>query len=222
MNMAGRQLASKWLKTKALLSDPSIARYIPLTRKLTDTNLRMMLHRFGMVVVKPVVGGGGYGVIRISSGAGGYKLTHHSKTLSFMSFENMMMTFRKIKAPRSYLIQQGIRLATINGRPIDYRVKVVKSGGDWVYRSMVGRLARRGLFITNLCKGGTLLSCREGLRRSLPNQSAKAKRQEMRQITKVCTTIMERHFPGISELGFDYGVNVKGRIWIFEVNTRPQ
>ncbi|WP_438347203.1 YheC/YheD family protein [Paenibacillus sp. FA6] len=220
--MAGRQLASKWLKTEALLSNPSVIKFIPLTRHLTIPNLRMMLRRFGMVVVKPVVGGGGYGVIRIIRSAEGYKLTHQSQTLSFASFKNMIMTFRKIKAPRPYLIQQGIRLATINGRPIDYRVKVVKSGNKWIFRSMVGRLAKPGLFVTNLCKGGRLLSCHEGLRRSIPKKSSRAKRQEMRQLTRVCTTIMERHFPGIGELGFDYGVDMNGRIWIFEVNTRPQ
>ncbi|MNP21352.1 Endospore coat-associated protein YheD [compost metagenome] len=134
----------------------------------------------------------------------------------------MLKAFHKIKVARPYLIQQGIRLATIKGRPIDYRVKVVKSGDDWVFRSMVGRLARRGLFITNLCKGGKLLSCREGLRRSMRNKSTSAKRHEMRKLTRVCTGIMEQHFPGIGELGFDYGVDTHGRIWIFEVNTRPQ
>lgn len=30
--MAGRQLASKWLKTEALLTDARVAPYIPMTR----------------------------------------------------------------------------------------------------------------------------------------------------------------------------------------------
>jgi hypothetical protein len=120
------------------------------------------------------------------------------------------------------LIQQGISLARIGGRPIDYRVKVVKNGGVWEFRSMVGRLARPGLFVTNLCKGGTMLSCREGLRRSLPRIKASAKKAEMRRLTLVCIELMERHFPGIGELGFDYAVDLSGKIWILEVNTRPQ
>ncbi|MHA0856693.1 YheC/YheD family protein [Paenibacillus sp. CMAA1364] len=220
--MAGRQLASKLLKTQALLSNASVARYIPMTRPLTQRVLHTMLYQFRMVVVKPVVGGGGYGVIRILRDQGGYRLTHSSRTWRFASFNQMYKTFVRIKAPRRYLIQQGIRLATIQGRPIDYRVKVVKTDEIWVFRSMVGRLAKKGLFITNLCKGGSMVSCREGLRLSMPSKSANGKRDEMRRLTRTCTTIMEQYFPGIGELGFDYGVDINGRIWIFEVNTRPQ
>ncbi|OAB39047.1 hypothetical protein PMSD_03705 [Paenibacillus macquariensis subsp. defensor] len=220
--MAGRQLASKWLKTGVLLNDPRVARYIPKTKSLTITNLQMMLRQYGVVVVKPDVGAGGHGVIQIKYNAERYKITHGSSSFRYSGFAEMYNMLLKLKKPKSYLIQQGIHLATIHGRPIDYRVKVVKDGKGWTFRSMVGRLAKPGLFVTNLCRGGTQLSCKEGLRRSLPYQSVNAKRKEMSTLTTVCTTIMERKFPGISQLGFDYGVDVKGRIWIFEVNTRPQ
>jgi len=134
----------------------------------------------------------------------------------------MKRALNVVKVKRRYLIQQGISLARIAGRPIDYRVKVVKNGNVWEFRSMVGRLARPGLFVTNLCKGGTMLSCREGLRKSLPRVNTSAKKAEMRRLTLVCIELMERHFPGIGELGFDYAVDYSGKIWILEVNTRPQ
>lgn len=66
----------------------------------------------------------------------------------------MRQALDRFKVKRKYLIQQGISLARISGRPIDYRVKVVKNGEHWEFRSMVGRVARPGLFVTNLCKGG--------------------------------------------------------------------
>lgn len=65
--MGGRQLASKWLKTEALLTDPEVAPYIPQTRGLNRENLYSMLESYGFVVVKPIVGGGGYGVIKINT-----------------------------------------------------------------------------------------------------------------------------------------------------------
>lgn len=67
-----------------------------------------------------------------------------------------------------------------------------------------------------------MLTCREGLRRSLPRIKASAKKAEMRRLTHVCIELMERHFPGVGELGFDYAVDYSGKIWILEVNTRPQ
>lgn len=219
--MSGRQLADKWLKTEALLTDPKVVPYIPKTRMLSSENLNEMLSIYGMVVVKPVKGGGGHGVIRITKQGSYYSITARSRTYHYRDFNSMYQALLRLKVKRAYLIQQGIRLARISGRPLDYRVKVVKEGDRWTYRSMVGRLARRGLFVTNLCQGGTMLTCSQALRGSLPRISARAKRSEMRQLTNTCIQVLERHFPGISQLGFDYGIDHGGKIWILEVNTRP-
>ncbi|MDQ0193889.1 YheC/YheD family protein [Paenibacillus wynnii] len=220
--MAGRQLASKWLKTEALLSDSRVAGYIPRTRGYSEAALLTMLSQYGNVVIKPVVGGGGYGVIKVFRNQGQYGFTYMDTTRIYRDFTSMKHALNVVRVKRKYLIQQGISLARIAGRPIDYRVKVVKVGEGWEFRSMVGRLARPGLFVTNLCKGGTMLSCREGLRKSLPKVNTSAKKAEMRRLTLVCINLMERHFPGVGELGFDYAVDLRGKIWILEVNTRPQ
>lgn len=220
--MAGRQLASKWLKTEALLSDARVVGYIPRTREYSAAGLLKMLRSYGNVVIKPVVGGGGYGVIKVFLDGRGYGFTYMDKTRVYRDFSSMRQALERVKVRRKYLMQQGISLARIAGRPIDYRVKVVKNGARWEFRSMVGRLARPGLFVTNLCKGGTMMSCREGLRKSLPRNRTATKKAEMRRLTLVCTELMERHFPGIGELGFDYAIDNSGKIWILEVNTRPQ
>jgi hypothetical protein len=217
-----RQLASKWLKTAALLKYPVAAVHIPQTKTFNSGNLLNMLSHYGMVYIKPVVGGGGYGVIRVSASGGAYRYTHMKITRSFTHFNQMYRSLIRVKAKRRYLIQQGIHLATIQGRPVDYRVKVVKTERGWVFRSMVGRLARPGLVVTNLSKGGTMLSGRRTLALSLPHISGKHKRREMRSLTLTCTRIMENQFPGVGQLGFDYGLDHSGKIWILEVNTRPQ
>ncbi|XID95778.1 YheC/YheD family protein [Paenibacillaceae bacterium WGS1546] len=217
-----RQLASKWLKTNALLSDPFIARHIPPSRLLTSVNLRTMLARHGMVVVKPVRGGGGIGVIKIEKKGSAYLLTHKSKTRSYSSFDGLMRALNATRLKRQYLIQKGIRLATIGGRPIDYRVKYVKENGVWSYRSMVGRLARKGLFVTNLCRGGTQMTAAQGIRRSLSARLVGSKKRQMRHLTNASTALLESRFPGIGQLGYDYGIDRSGHIWLLEVNTRPQ
>lgn len=221
--MAGRMLASKWLKTAVLLSDPRIAEHIPQTRRYSASNLRSMLSQYGMVVIKPVVGGGGYGVIKVTKEGGTYSFKAMSRRRTFRSFSRLFSALSRVKSRRRYLIQRGIFLASIGGRPIDYRVKVVKIGRNyWELRSMVGRLARRGLFVTNLCKGGAQLTAGQGIRRSLSDEMVRAKKGEMRYLTVLATAKLERRYPGLGQLGFDYGIDVNGKIWIFEVNTRPQ
>lgn len=181
-----------------------------------------MLGRYRFVFIKPVKGGGGHGVIKVGRDAAGFYCTCLFQTYRCSRFEELVRVLSSIKLKRAYLIQQGIELATIEGRPIDYRVKTVKNGGQWEFRSMVGRLARPGLVVTNLCKGGMLLQGTDGLRRSLRGISARAKRREMRELTLHCISVLEAQFPGLGELGFDYGIDRNGRIWILEVNTRPQ
>jgi len=217
-----RQLASKWLKTNTLLSNAYIARHIPSSRLYNASNLHRMISKFGMVVVKPVRGAGGIGVIKIEEIGKTYRVTHKSSKRTFSSFESMFRAVNAFRRKRDYLIQKGIHLATIDGRPIDYRVKYVKENGKWTYRSMVGRLARRGLFVTNLCRGGTMMTAAEGIRRSLSSRLVGSKKREMRQLTNASTTLLESRYPGIGQLGYDYGIDRKGHIWILEVNTRPQ
>ncbi|WP_027092349.1 YheC/YheD family protein [Cohnella thermotolerans] len=219
---SGRQLASKWIKTNALLSSPYVARHIPPSSLFNAGNLRSMLGRYGMVVIKPVCGGGGMGVMRITYGGGRYRCTYMSRTRSFTSFAGLLAHVNRSRRGRAYLIQKGVHLATIAGRPIDYRVKYVKQDGVWTFRSMVGRVARRGLFVTNLCRGGHRLTAAQGIRRSLSSRWVAAKKREMRQLTKVATTLLESRFPGIGQLGYDYGIDRNGHVWILEVNTRPQ
>ncbi|WEK53417.1 MAG: YheC/YheD family protein [Candidatus Cohnella colombiensis] len=217
-----RQLASKWLKTNVMLANPYIARHIPASRIFSSANLRSMLGSYSMLVLKPVCGAGGLGVMKVTRNNGSYSCTYMSRTVHRTSFNGLLNEVNRLRHGRRYLIQRGIQLATIGGRPIDYRVKYVKSNGQWHYRSMVGRLARRGLFVTNLCRGGTIMTAAQGIRRSLSARLISVKKQQMRQLTKVSTNLLESRFPGIGQLGYDYGIDHNGHIWILEVNTRPQ
>jgi hypothetical protein len=218
----GRQLASKWLKTNILRSNGYVARHIPPSQLYNATNLHGMLVRHGYVVIKPVCGAGGLGVFKITKNGNNYSFTYSSRTNRYKGFNNLFRAVNAKRRGRAYLIQKGIHLATIGGRPIDYRVKFVKVNGTWGYRAMVGRLARKGLFVTNLCRGGTMLSASQGIRRSLSSRLVGLKKTQMRNLTKVSTSLLESRFPGIGQLGYDYGIDRKGHIWMLEVNTRPQ
>lgn len=180
-----------------------------------------MLNAHGMVVMKPVVGSGGSGVIKVMQMNGGYAYTYRDKTVRFPNFEALLQALRGRTGKRSYLIQKGISLATVNGRPIDYRVKYVKTYNGWEYRALVGRVAKPGLFVTNLSQGGYMVLAGEGIKASLGPTYVKGIKKKMRELTVLATRVLEQKYPGISQLGFDYGVDKVGKIWIFEVNTRP-
>lgn len=220
-NITGRKVASKWAKTKVLLADERAAKHIPETQKFTADNLKNMLEKYDLVFVKPVVGSGGYGVTRIKKEDGQYKYKYYRKTKYFTTIDALVKEINKRNKKRKLMIQQGIKLATIKGRPIDYRFKIQKPKKKWIITGMVGRLARKGYYVTNLCKGGTRLTFTQGIKRSLPEANVKQLKKEMRSLTRHCTKLLEKEFPGIRKLGFDYGVDKSGNFWIFEVNTNP-
>lgn len=220
-DIKGRKVASKLKKTSVLLADEKIAEHIPETRKFTPASLEEMLDRYGTVVIKPVVGSGGHGLIKISKIGNEYTYKHGQKNRKFSDWDELLEKINKTRKKRKYLIQQGIELATIKGRPIDYRFKIQKPKKKWIITGMVGRLARRGYFITNLCKGGKRLTFTQGVKRSLPSANVKKLKAEMRAMTRRCTKLLEKKYPGIRKLGFDYGLDTNGHVWIFEVNTDP-
>ncbi|MHA6483122.1 YheC/YheD family protein [Paenibacillus sp. strain BS8-2] len=217
----GRQLASKWAKTEALLVDPALSPHIPPTRKYSSDALYSMLNQHGMVVIKPIVGSGGGGVIKVVKESQGYSHTYKARKLYAAHFDGLLKALAGRTGKRQYLIQKGIYLATVNGRPIDYRVKYVKTNKGWEYRALVGRIAKRGLFVTNLSQGGDLVTAAQGIRASLGGAYVKDKKAKMRRLTVLATRLLEQTYPGLGQLGFDYGIDKQGKIWIFEVNTRP-
>ena len=105
--MAGRQLASKWLKTEALLSDPQVAPYIPATQSYGGDTLVSMLDEHEMVVIKPIVGTGGNGVIRIQKDGTGYLVTHKRRTVHVDTLNSLLYVLNRMKLRRRYMIQQG-------------------------------------------------------------------------------------------------------------------
>lgn len=216
-----RLVANKWSKFTVLLEHAGVAKHIPNMRRFSASNLQAMLRQYGFVVAKPIIGTGGSSVVKIKKTGNGY-LMHDSGTIrTFRTWNELFSKLNRIRKKRPFMLQQGIDLATIDGRPVDYRVKLKKSGRSWVIRAVVGRLARPGLFVTNLCRGGTQLKGSHALRRTFPASLVKSKIDTMCGVARTCTMLLESRYPGIGMLGYDFGIDKKGNVWIFEVNTKP-
>ncbi len=219
--MSSRKVKSKLRKTAALLRSPMIRRIIPETAPYRPQQLKAMLRRHRYVVAKPVEGTGGAGLIFISPySRGGYLYRYGAACKRAASWSELLGAVNRIANGRAYLLQQGIRLAEIQGNPVDYRVKLVKRQSSWIITAIVGRVAKPGLSVTNLCRGGKLLPSATAITRSGAGSSIELK-QRMRRLARLGTKTLERAYPGIGELGFDFGIDRSGRIWLFEVNTRP-
>jgi hypothetical protein len=216
-----RLVADKGVKFAVLQRHNGAAKHIPAMRRFNEQNLRTMLDQYAFVVAKPYVGTGGNRVVKIMKSGSGYTYHYRGARIKVPSWSALIHALHRIRKSRSFMLQQGISLATIQGRPVDYRVKLVKSGKHWDLRAVVGRVARPGLFVTNLCQGGTMLQGRDALRRTFPAKLVKSKIATMVGVARTCTYLLETQYPGIGQLGYDFGIDTMGRVWILEVNTKP-
>lgn len=217
-----RQVADKWNKFRVLKRHEGVSRHIPPMMSYNVENLRHMLDCHGFIVAKPFVGAGGNGVVKIVKvGEGAYNFHYRRKLMKLLSWSKLVTQMNRIRRGRRYMLQKGIRLVTINGNPVDYRVKLVKDHSVWKITAVVARVARNGQFVTNLCRGGSMLRGIVALRNNYPLSIAKLKKKTMTGVARTSTHLLESEYPGIGSLGFDFGIDQQGKIWIFEVNTRP-
>lgn len=215
-----RQVADKWVKFNILKKHSGVARHIPEMKAYSLSGLLDMLQRYAFVVAKPMVGTGGQGVVKISRTKGGYTVQNGFAVQRMGNAQQLGAAIDRIRRNRRYMLQRGIVLTTLQGKPLDYRVKMVKENHVWQIRAVVARVAHPGLFVTNLCRGGVLLGGSRALRMTFPSL-AKDKHATMVGVARTCIALLEGSYPGIGALGFDFGIDKKGSVWILEVNTRP-
>ena len=121
-----RTIANKWSKWSVLEKHPGVARHLPESCLFQEQKLKSMLERHPFVVAKPLVGSGGSGVVKIERIGDRYRYHVQGKTADAATWNELMASLGRIRKGRRYLLQQGIAVAPVQGRRVDYRVKLVK------------------------------------------------------------------------------------------------
>lgn len=191
--------------------------------------LKSMFSRHPILFLKPTGGSLGIGIIRVRYEAKGSYLCHYATLTGTrrQSFDSLPALFKAISGKlktRRYQIQQGLNLAEINGRPIDFRAVVQRDGtGTWQITSIVCRIAGEAHFVSNLARGGTLSKVKDALMNSnVPVGLRTAVYAKLRRsalnIAKGIDAKIDAHF---AELGIDLAVDKNGKVWLLEVNSKP-
>lgn len=219
-----QQIASKLLKTRVMEKYEPLKFYIPETKLLTESSLYSMLHAHKMVFIKPDKGGGGSGIIRVKRTAKETYEVRFRNQRFFVKESQLWTAVRKRIFPnKAYLIQQGIDLVRVHGHPCDLRILLQKPRDRWEISGFVAKVAARGQFVTNYCKGGKPVRAVELFNYLLMGDEKAVRRllYQLSEISLVTAKILNMRFPGLRELGIDVGLDRWGGIWILEVNTRP-
>jgi len=220
--LAIQRVRSKLAKTEVLMRNAGLRELIPDTRRLTRESLSDMLHRYGMVYVKPDKGTYGKGVIRVERTSDGYLARTGTRSFRFGSTDSLYDGLQRLKNKGVYVAQRGIRLLKYKGRRFDIRVMVQKSpAGEWEATGIIGRLAHPRKIVTNYHSGGTPMAWSVLMRPHLDAERRKACAAQLRKLGVDTARQLQRRWPGLKEIGLDVAIDSSLKTWILEVNTAP-
>lgn len=222
MSRSKKYVSSKLIKAKILLQNPNLVTYVPRTAGLTRHRFSHMLNRYKMVYIKPVSGSLGIGVIKVEQIGALYHYREDTHTYTFRSFKEMYDSIQGRIGKKQYLVQKGIMMLQHKGRPFDFRVMVQRNEeGTWDCTGIAARLAHPKRAVTNGSQGGTIYAAKEILSKVTDSIVAVKMVEQMREIGVMTANQLSSSYPEMNEFGVDIAIDRDHRLWILEVNTRP-
>ncbi len=139
-----------------------------------------------------------------------------------VSVDSAVALHRKLNiGNKLYMVQQGIDLATINGRPYDIRQMMMRDQFKrWKSIGMIAKVAGPRSVITNVARGkGYVLPIDKALKQSLglSEAAAEKKKNEMIRLASLCTRIYNK-IRYDWQIGYDIAVDRRGKVWLIETN----
>lgn len=214
----------KWNVHQLLMQDAGTAVYLPATAPLTSVQqIKDWLTRHQTVYLKPRNSSLGLGILRVSESGHNLQIARtvkgssHSFQISKHKLRNL---FTKINS-RPYLIQEGLPLMKISGKPVDFRVSVQKnSKGKWTVSGIVAKVGKKDSHATNLAVGGVALAARDVLGQVFGRDKALYIYEELGKSALQLAGQLDSLDMWVADLGLDLAVTDEAEIKFIEVNAR--
>jgi hypothetical protein len=211
-----------------LENDEEAIRYLPETHAFQSfSQIERLISKYDHVYIKPKNGSLGLGVhqfifdrktedylCRFQDRDGKNRLIKSS------SLEKLLQKVIPAKVLNRMLIQQGIHLMKSEGRAVDFRVHTNKDeNGKWQVSALAAKVAGEGSVTTHLHNGGSVKSLQEIF---IDQKQCERTEEKLKKAAISLSSALERNMEGfIGEIGFDFGVDTLGRVWLFEANSKP-
>jgi hypothetical protein len=232
LSYANSTYTNKWNATQLFKKDIRVSRWIPETVEYTPENLRLMLKKYPLLIIKPGNGTGGKSIIKITRTNSGYQILGSDKNLrrknvecksfsSLITWVNKWTVDEKIRNG-NFMIQQCLDLELVPGRVADTRLLIQKNErGQWDVTGLGIRVGRKNSPISNLHGGGIAASCEDVLSRKFNSARKQEILQECHELANQVVNVIEERFGQMMEFGLDIGIDVHGKVWLIEVNPKP-
>lgn len=218
--------ANKWRKHVILVRSPVLKKHLPPTTDYKIEKLAPWLKRYRSVYLKPKIGGGGKGIIRIAKwwqGPAVRYIVHTAQGKRLCTNIEQVVGLLNRYVLKEYIMQQGIDLFQIGRRPVDFRVLICKVDKTWTLFGIMGKVAAKGKHVTNYSRGGDAIrlvpALKQGLR--LNDKNIEQVTSLMKTISQQVALTLNKSYPQLTQLGIDLAIDRKHNVYILEANSRP-
>jgi hypothetical protein len=204
--------------------EKQLSPHLPDTRLLSEKILWSLLGIHKEVIIKPCLGYGGHGVLKVTSKEGELYEIHAENAV--ITFHGKKQTYdylkKRIRRKQRCIVQQRIPLATIDDCPFDLRVMVQRRKGSskWEVTGTLAKVAAKNFVITNVAreispveKAIELSSIDECVLEDLLSK--------IDHIALLTAKRLQKFYPKQRMIGIDMGIDQNGNVWIIETNFKP-
>lgn len=205
-----------------LSNNKDIRPHLPATLPASKKNFLIMLKNYKEIIIKPNNGTLGEGVSKISYKNNNDLWWHNNREKSkLLSTKKALPKNLEKKINDSMnIIQQRIPLATYHGNPYDIRVSVQKNNlGKWQITGIVAKVARKGMYVTNVASGGTCYPLETILMENATLDINSIKKDIERLSLAICE-YLGNSLPNLADVGLDIGITADGFPMLIECNCR--
>lgn len=209
---------------KYLSTDKNLRSYLPDTVRFSKGNLSNMMNQYSNVYVKPTVGSQGKGIYKIIRKDPGYKLRSMSQSKLYSDLSTL---YHKLNTnvKKNMIIQQGITLELVAGRPYDIRAMVQRRpNSNWTCTGIFAKVGSPDKIVTNYRQGGKLYTLDNVFNKmNLSSTEKELRKSHLNKTALDVATLLNSKCSGMFEMGIDFAYDREGNLWILEVNSnKPQ
>ncbi|KUG04042.1 hypothetical protein ASZ90_018568 [hydrocarbon metagenome] len=215
---------NKW-KVYNLLIQSNLQIYLPDTFLFNKVNVSRLVKKYKLVYIKPCYGYQGNSVYRLELKENGdIHISLNSLAPRFICRKNedIQKKLDKLIGENIFIVQKGIQSNQIENKNYDIRVLVQKDiRGEWTVSTMICRVANELYFNTSAYE--SIYNAEEIFSRIFPLK--KMKKTTLKSINKISLTaaqVLETHMGLLGELSVDFVLDEEMKLWIIELNGKPQ
>ncbi|WP_059049559.1 YheC/YheD family endospore coat-associated protein [Paenibacillus senegalimassiliensis] len=215
---------------RLLWNAPHLRHYLPAAMPLTSRSLSTMMSRYPDLILKPIRGSVGHGIMRLQYREdAGWALIYPSPTgprdwITTRLRRGELPGWARRRLERvPYLVQERIPLVEYEGRPVDLRVTVQRGiHGDFGITGRFAKVSPKGGFVCNIAKGGEALPAEDVLAQILPAALVPAALSHVEALALATCRYLSDRLPLLADVGLDIGLTPEGRPYFIECNGRDQ